>query len=151
MWNHLFTLAACATIALCVLTRIPTFHRAYTEHQQRLDDDEWLRAQCADPHFFSNMRRHTSVCDDARAAFTRPPWLVGVQACLPTRVLPELSWEGVVMVALLLILAPGVLLPVLRARTERMEHIRMLDACSPMLRIRHRLEEGRPLLAVSHI
>jgi hypothetical protein len=123
--------AAAAVMGLWILSRIPTFHRAYTEHQQRLDDDEWLLVQCADPEFFTKMRRHASVCDDVRATFARPTWLVAFQACIPTA--PVLGWQEVVLGGLVLLLAPSILLPILRAREEHWERQRIVDACSPML------------------
>lgn len=132
MWGRLSFLSAGASMGFWILTHIPIFHRAYTEHQQRLDDDHWLRTQCADPQFFSKLRRHTSLCDDARDAFARPAWLVGLQACMPTH-LPSLGWEGVVVVGLVLLLAPGILLPIIRTRAEQWERRRVLEACSPML------------------
>ena len=132
MWGRLASVTTCAIITLVGLTRIPIFHRAYVEHQQRLDDDHWLREQCADPHCVNKMRRHTSVCDDARAAFARPPWIVGMQACLPDTP-PTLGWEGVAIVGLVLFLLPGILWPMLRARSEQREHQRVLDACSASL------------------
>ena len=132
MWSRFASLTTAAVVALWAITRVPIFHRAYVEHQQRLDDDAWLRAQCADPHFVNNMRRHTSVCDDARAAFARPPWIVAMQACLPDTP-PTLGWEGVALVGRVRFLLPSLLWPVLRARYEHQEHQRVLDACSASL------------------
>jgi hypothetical protein len=131
---------------LCLLSRIPSFHKAYTEHQQRLEDDAWLRAQCADPLFFTKMRQHTNVCEQVRAAFRRPPFMVGLQAaCVPTAewggtlralLLPSsLGWEGVVVIALCLALGPGLIVPWWRARKDLLEHERLLEACSPLLPI----------------
>lgn len=131
VWVRMLTLAAAALAGLWVLSHVPTFHHAYTEHQQRLDEDAWLLAQCADPEFFSNMRRHASVCDDVRVAFARPAWLVAFQACIPNA--PVLGWHEVALGGLILLLAPGILLPILRAREERWERARILEACSPML------------------
>jgi hypothetical protein len=132
MWARLAGLTVGALFAIWAITRVPVFQRAYVEHQQRLEDDAWLRKQCADPHFVNNMRRHTSVCDDARAAFARPPWIVAMQACLPDTP-PTLGWEGVALVGLVLFLLPSLLWPVLRARYEHQEHQRVLDACSASL------------------
>ena len=132
MWARLAGLTVGALFAIWAITRVPVFQRAYVEHQQRLEDDAWLRKQCADPHFVNNMRRHTSVCDDTRAAFARPPWIVAMQACLPDTP-PTLGWEGVALVGLVLFLLPSLLWPVLRARYEHQEHQRVLDACSASL------------------
>jgi hypothetical protein len=134
MWPRLTCLTLAAVVALWALTRIPVFHRAYVEHEQRLGDDQWLRTQCADTQFVANMRRHTSVCDDARAAFARPPWIVGMQACIPDHMpLITIGWEGVAIVGLVLFLLPGLIWPLLRARSDQQEHQRVLDACSASL------------------
>lgn len=131
MWVRLVVAAAASLLGLCLIAHIPPFYRAYVDHQQRLDDDAWLRTQCADPDFFSKLRRHTDVCDDARTAFMRPAWLVGFQACLPS--MPVLGWHEVALVGFAMMLVPSLLLPLLRAREERWERQRMLDACNPHL------------------
>ena len=140
MWSHLLLVASAALGGLWLLSRVPTFHRAYTAHQHRLVADAWLRAQCTDPEFESNIRRYTAACDEALAAFDRPPWLVAMDACLPA--LPTLGWYELAFGGLLLLLATSMLLPILRAREERWERERILEACNPMLvphpMLRHR-------------
>ena len=146
-WARLAALALAAAAGLWLLARVPVFHRAYTEHQQRLDVEAWLRDQCADPEFSLNMRRHTTACDDARAAFARPAWLVGLHACLQ---LPPLSWEAVALAGLLMLLGPTVVLPALHARHERLEHYRVLADCSPALPIHWRYAEDGGAMTMRH-
>jgi hypothetical protein len=124
-------------LLLLALTRIPAFFAAYTDHVQALEDDAWLRTQCADPLFVSRMRRHHDVCERARASFRQPALLVALQACFPTEwqaLLPSISWEWGCLAALVLFTAPGLfLLPLYRVHRERAEHLRLLEAASPEL------------------
>ena len=82
------TLLVCATLA-ALFSRLPTFQRAYANHVQRMEDDEWLHGQCSNAEFFSRLRQHTGVCDQVRDTFNRPATLVALQACLP-----EIPWWG---------------------------------------------------------
>lgn len=130
---------------LWVLGRVPVFHKAYMDHLRILDDDGWLRVQCADPVFVSRMIRHHDVCQRVRETFQQPALLVALQACIPHEWgacllcwlgLPSsLGWESVAIIALVLLLAPGFLLPLYRAHREHTDHRRMLEACSPDLPI----------------
>ncbi len=121
-------LGACA----CILARLSAFQRAYSEHQQHINDEALLRAQCDDPAFIATMRRHAHVCDDARALFQQSPLLVGLQAMLAFE-LPKIGWEAVAILALLVLAASIVLLPYLRAYADRRDRDRILEACSPDL------------------
>lgn len=121
---------------LWVVGRVPVFHKAYTDHLRTLEDDAWLRAQCADPVFVSRMIRHHDVCERVRESFQQPAALVALQACIPSEwqaLLPAVSWELIVLVAVVLLLAPGILLPLYRAHQDHTDHARMLEACSPDL------------------
>ena len=43
---------------LCLL------HEMYTVQAHRIGDESWLRRQCTDPVFFSNMKSHTPICEE---------------------------------------------------------------------------------------
>ena len=107
----------------------PAYHKAYTEHLQRLEDDAWLQTQCSDPQFIVRMRQHADVCDRVRATFQQPAFLIGMRAMCP-----QFGWEAVAVTLLLLLIAPSVLLPYYRDRMDRLDRDRMLEACSPVLR-----------------
>lgn len=145
-----------AVFSVWLLGRLPIFQRAYSEHIQRLEDDAWLQAQCGDPHFISRMRQHADVCDRVRASFQQPALLVGLQACVPSELkdlLPSVGWESVALAALLLVAAPSVLLPYFRARSDRHDRDRLLEACSPDLppfwRVAQRLPQHRRIVAAA--
>ena len=135
------TLLSLCMLLLWLLGRVPIFQRAYSEHLQRLEDDTWLQAQCKDPQFFVRMRQHTNVCEHVRASFQQPAVLVGLQACIPVSledICPTWEWQTWAVVAgVVLVLVPNVILPMYRAREDKREHIRVLQACSPMLFPKH--------------
>ncbi len=149
--GRLSALLTLAMPVLWVLGRIPVFHAAYVQHLQRLEDDAWLRTQCADPIFVSRMMRHHDVCQRVRESFRQPAFLVAMQACVPSEwqaLLPSVGWETLLFLALLLfLLAPTVLLPLYRVRRDRFDHLRMLEACSPDLPIPWRY--AKPLFQTS--
>jgi hypothetical protein len=93
-------------------------------------DDSWLRNQCKDPLFISRLQQHPEVCDRVRASYGQPAMLVGLQACMPSEIKDMISWE---MLAVLLIALPSLVLPYYRARRDRRDRDRMLEACSPDL------------------
>jgi hypothetical protein len=122
------TLLVCATLA-ALFSRLPTFQRAYANHVQRMEDDEWLHGQCSDAEFFSRLRQHTGVCDQVRDTFNRPATLVALQACLP-----EIPWWGdwrAAAVALLFfLLGPSLMLPWYRRRCDQ-EQVRQMSCMFP--------------------
>ena len=118
-----------AGLLLWFLGRMPVFHRAYSDHIQRLEDDAWLEAQCNDPQFISRMRQHADVCERVRASFQQPAIMVGLQACFDM----TMTWEMVGITAIFVIIVPAMMLPYYRAYCDRCDRDRMLEACSPTL------------------
>ncbi len=51
-------------MVLCVLSvnQLCHFHLIYQGTSARLQSERWLREQCEDPHFFSNMHLHSDLC-----------------------------------------------------------------------------------------
>jgi hypothetical protein len=122
-------IAIVSATAVCIFFFCwPVYHKAYTDHMQRLEDDAWLQTQCSDPQFIVRMRQHADVCDRVRATFQQPAFLVGIQA-----VCPKLGWEALAAAVTLLLIAPSVILPYYRDRMDRLDRDRMLEACSPMM------------------
>ncbi len=109
----------------------PVYHKAYTDHLQRLEDNAWLQTQCRDPQFIVRMRQHADVCDRVREDFLQPAFLIGIRAVCTV---PTLGWEAVAVACALLLMAPSALLPYYRDTMDRMDRDRMLEACSPGLR-----------------
>ena len=121
-------IAIVSATAVCIFFFCwPVYHKAYTDHMQRLEDDAWLQTQCSDPQFIVRMRQHADVCDRVRATFQQPAFLVGIHA-----VCPKLGWEALAAAVTLLLIAPSVILPYYRDRMDRLDRDRMLEACSPI-------------------
>jgi hypothetical protein len=49
------------------LDSMSALYTAYNKACLRLENESWLRNNCRDPVFFSNMRAHTTVCADVEA------------------------------------------------------------------------------------
>ncbi len=45
-------------------TRTHMFHASLTRRQQAAINNAWLLEQCKGPEFYSNMKHHSSLCDD---------------------------------------------------------------------------------------
>jgi hypothetical protein len=76
---HIFYLAVMLVLAglgagLCV-TNLHKFHVALTARHQAEQDNHWLAQQCKSPEFYSNMRQHSSLCDDVALAQADALWL----------------------------------------------------------------------------
>jgi hypothetical protein len=58
-----FVLAFIATLSF-LATRTHMFHVAFMKRQQQTLNNAWLLEQCKAPEFYSNMKHHSSLCDD---------------------------------------------------------------------------------------
>lgn len=71
--------AVCCTVALSVIafvaTRTHMFHRALMLRQQNILNNQWLVQQCKTPDFYSNMKQHSTLCDDVVLEQTDAVWL----------------------------------------------------------------------------
>jgi hypothetical protein len=57
-----------SVVLICVcLDSLSAIYAAYNRACLRLENESWLRNNCRDPVFFSNMRAHTTVCADVEA------------------------------------------------------------------------------------
>ena len=64
--------------------RVFIFYEAYTSVLRVLKEEAWLRLQCGDPNFYTNMRQHTDLCANVQRNFERIPFLVGLNAVAET-------------------------------------------------------------------
>lgn len=49
------------------LDSLSAIYTAYNRACMRLENESWLRNNCRDPVFFSNMRAHTTVCSEVES------------------------------------------------------------------------------------
>ena len=66
-------LAICS-VAFCA-TRTHMYHMAFSKRQQQVHNDAWLLQQCRSAEFYSNMKHHSTLCDDAELAKSDAIWL----------------------------------------------------------------------------
>ena len=64
--------------------RIFVFYETYTETMRLLKDETWLRMQCTDPLFYSNIRQHADICTGVQRNFERGAILVALNAVANT-------------------------------------------------------------------
>ena len=61
-----------------VAIRVHLFHAFYIHHLQTVEDEKWLRVQCDDPVFFSNLKQHVSLCAQVQENAQRNALLVAL-------------------------------------------------------------------------
>jgi hypothetical protein len=77
----LHVLVCCATVLVCVgglafvATRSHMYHLAYNKRRQTLENNVWLLQQCKSSDFYSNMKHHSTLCDDVALAEADALWL----------------------------------------------------------------------------
>lgn len=118
MCNIIFG-ALVIVLGMCVLgfvaTRTHMFHGALMLRQQQAQNNVWLLQQCQSAEFYSNMKQHSTLCDDVVLAQADALWLhalrdvidqtylCGEEACIH-RVEQGLQWvfgRGVLLLAAL--------------------------------------------------
>ena len=108
-------------------------------HIQHIENDKWLQIQCKNPDFFSRMRHHTSICEKV-GSLHQPAFIVGLQASIPAELKEMMinldfmpGWHVFFPIAsCILVIVTNVLLPIYKAREDRIEQNRILQACNPI-------------------
>ena len=77
------TLTAFWTASFLVL-RVAVFVDAWQQAVRVQQDEAWLRLQCADPEFYTNMRQHTDLCTEVRRNAEQIPFLQALSAVANT-------------------------------------------------------------------
>jgi hypothetical protein len=76
------TMGSLWLLTLCV-SRIYVFHNAYIHHKQVIEDERWLRAQCHDAVFYSNLKQHAGdLCTQVHENAQRSTLLVALHETL---------------------------------------------------------------------
>lgn len=74
-------LFVCVSVLVCVgglaflATRTHMYHMAYNKRRKTLENSVWLLQQCKSTDFYSNMKHHSTICDDVALAETDALWL----------------------------------------------------------------------------
>lgn len=71
-----------AILLMCLLaglsflvTQTHKFHTAYSMRMREYTNNEWLVNQCKSPEFYSNMKQHSSLCEDVQKNQSDALWL----------------------------------------------------------------------------
>ena len=107
--------------------RFFVFYEAYTSALRLVRDEAWIRAQCSDPQFYSNLKQHSDLCQSVQINFERSPLLVALNAVSETAYLcgrysctenltaiSRGGWPVIVSVGFISLLAPTILVQVMR-------------------------------------
>lgn len=107
--------------------RFFVFYEAYTSALRLVRDEAWIRAQCSDPQFYSNLKQHSDLCQSVQINFERSPLLVALNAVSETAYLcgryscaenlaaiSRGGWPVIASVGLISLLAPTVLVQAMR-------------------------------------
>ena len=107
--------------------RFFVFYEAYTSTLRIIRDEAWIRAQCADPQFYSNLKQHSDLCQSVQINFERSPFLVALNAVSETAhlcgrysctenlmAISRGGWPVMLSVGFFSLLAPTLLVQVMR-------------------------------------
>lgn len=133
--SYLATFSTLLWMLTLLCDRLYSLHTIYRDEVSRLADEAWLRSNCQDPVFFTNLRGHTDICSQVERNARRnlalfavrqvmqDTTLCGAQSCgeqlagLVTWFM-ALSAPLMVLIAGMALLCPVLLVQVLRVVTE---------------------------------
>ena len=91
VFANLVSVCASVVAAFFVLQKVCALHTAYQLRSTRIENETWLRDQCASPEFYTNMRYHTNLCEEVEATArigaaskTRPTGRIRAGSNLPS-------------------------------------------------------------------
>ena len=107
--------------------RFFVFYEAYTSALRLIRDEAWIRSQCSDPQFYSNLKQHSDICQSVQINFERSPVLVALNAVSETAYLcgryscvenlaaiSRGGWPVILSVGFMSLLAPTLLVQIMR-------------------------------------
>ncbi len=110
-----------ATDKLCLL------HQSYQLQAAKIEKESWLRDQCSMPDFYSNMRYHTSICEEVEStARIGAMWhaVNEVAGSLPfgelLHAFQRASWPFLAVLAVVCLFFPSILIAQWRTRSDRL-------------------------------
>ena len=125
--THFATIASSVLLASFAVHKLCVLHAAYQLQQERIEKESWLRTQCAQPQFYTNMRHHSNLCEEIEAnarigalwyalqevAGTVPPAEVMAFA-------QRLSWPVLAALAFMCLCFPSLVISQMRYRHDRL-------------------------------
>jgi hypothetical protein len=108
--------------------RFFVFYEAYTSALRIIRDEAWIRTQCTDPQFYSNLKQHSDLCQSVQINFERSPLLVALNAVSETAhlcgrysctdnliAISRGGWPVMLSVGFISLIAPTLLVQVMRS------------------------------------
>jgi len=139
--------AGVSWLSVLLVGRVYDFHRALLQWLEQTRSERWLLEHCEDDHFSRSMAQHSDVCAQvlansrvwpvahAAAASLAQLKMCGFCDCAAAAHMVRTGGAPVVLCfALLYVLTPSFLLPVVRGLHARRAHAALLRRCSPLLR-----------------
>jgi hypothetical protein len=125
--SSLSTVACGLVLAFFATDKVCLLHQSYQLQSAKIEKESWLREQCAKPDFYSNMRYHTSLCEEVEStARIGAVWhaVNEVAESLPfgelLKAVQRASWPVLASVALACLFFPSLLISQMRSmRHER--------------------------------
>ena len=125
--NSLGTVACTLVLAFFATDKVCLLHQSYQLQSAKIEKESWLRSQCAKPDFYSNMRYHTSLCEEVEStARIGAAWhaINEVAESLPVsdalKAVQRASWPVLAAVAVVCLFFPSLLISHMRsARHDR--------------------------------
>jgi hypothetical protein len=112
-------------VASFCISRACIFYEVYVIETVRKKEDAWLRVQCKNPEFYSNIRQHTDLCQQVEhhaqtwilltalnAMLTRNQWCGAKQSCaeyIHHLLVQGFAWPMVACFALLMVALPYII------------------------------------------
>jgi hypothetical protein len=125
--SNFATIAASVLLAAFAVQKLCVLHSAYQLQQERIEKEAWLRAQCAQPHFYTNMRHHSNLCEEVEAtARIGALWhaVQEVAGSVPpadaVALVQRLSWPVMAAAAFTCLFFPSLLIAQMRGRHDRL-------------------------------
>ena len=121
------TVACALVLSFLATDKLCLLHQSYQLQSAKIEKESWLRSQCAKPDFYSNMRYHTSLCEEVEStARIGAMWhaVNEVAGSLPfgdvLHAAQRASWPFLAVLAVVCLFFPSVLIAQMRHRHARL-------------------------------
>jgi hypothetical protein len=148
--NKIFIALGSLCLISYVLQTIPLFLDAYQKHVKFIETEQWRIESCKDPKFFNEMQNlNSDVCsslaNSKNSIIIQSPFIVAILTCLPFQIPIQMLFststnhQNYHYTAIFFFLIVGVYLvhnvfmPMYFFWSDRNEHLKLLEECSPML------------------
>jgi hypothetical protein len=126
LFTAVLSMGVCIVMSFFAADKLCLGYRHFQLRAAKIEQESWLRARCAEPEFYANMRYHSTLCEDVEAtARVGAAWYAinEVATSLPMPNLVDLlnkaSWTTVACMGIVLLVCPSLLIAHLTAPAGR--------------------------------